>query len=117
VDLEQQRRRYADRCDNFQGLLAAGVRLVAGSDAGWGYYPFGGFVDEVEAMAAAGMGAANALQAATSDSARSMGVDSDVGTIQPGKFADMLLADGDATEDVEVLGRVAAVFFGGTRLR
>jgi imidazolonepropionase-like amidohydrolase len=93
------------------------VQLVAGSDAGWSYYPFGGFVHEIEAMAAAGMGAASALKAATLDSARAMGVDGDVGCIQPGKCADLLLVEGDPAQDATVLGRVGALFSGGRRLR
>jgi imidazolonepropionase-like amidohydrolase len=117
AELARQRASYAERCDNFQGLLTAGVKLVAGSDAGWSHYRFGGFVHEIETMAAAGMGAAGAVRAATLDSARSMGVDRDVGTLEAGKLADILVVEGDPTADVNALGRVAAVFLGGRRVR
>ena len=117
AELERQRRGYAERCDNFQGLLAAGVKLVAGSDAGWSHYRFGGFVHEIEAMAAAGMGSSRAVRSATLDSARSMGLDRDVGTLEAGKLADLVVVEGDPTADVHALGRVAAVFLGGRRIR
>ncbi|MBI3978409.1 MAG: amidohydrolase family protein [Chloroflexi bacterium] len=115
--LQRERRTFAERCDNLQRLLAAGARLVAGSDAGSSYAPFGAFHDEVEAMAAAGMGAAAALRAATLDSALAMGVGGDVGSLEPGKLADLLLVEGDPTVDVNALGRVAAIFLGGVRIR
>ena len=117
ADLEQRCLSYAERCNNFQGLLKAGVRQVAGSDAGWGYYRFGEFVHEVEAMAAAGMGASEALRSATLASAESMGVDRDVGSLEPGKLADLLLVRGDPTVDVTALSEVGAVFLGGQRVR
>lgn len=117
AELNHQRDRYRERLDKFQGLLQAGVRQVAGSDAGWGHYRFGEFVHEVEAMASAGMGAGQALRAATLESARSMGVDRDVGSLEPGKLADLLLVAGDPTADVRALTRVAAVFLGGERIR
>jgi imidazolonepropionase-like amidohydrolase len=117
ADLARERRSYAERCDNFQGLLAAGVRLVAGSDVGWSYYRFGDFAHEVDAMAEAGMGAAAAFCAATLDCARSMGLDRDVGSLEPGKFADLLLVDGDPTVDIRALERVSAVFLGGEQIR
>jgi imidazolonepropionase-like amidohydrolase len=114
ADLELQRRRYAERCENFQGLLAAGVRVVAGSDSGWSFYNFGGFVHEIEAMASAGLGAAAALRSATLDSAESMGLGRAAGSLAVGKFADLLVVDGNPTADLTALKRVKAVFLGGT---
>jgi imidazolonepropionase-like amidohydrolase len=113
ADLELQRRRYGERVENFQGLLAAGVRVVAGSDSGWSYYKFGGFIHEIEAMASAGLGASAALRSATLDSAESMGVAHDVGSLEVGKLADLLVVDGDPSVDTSALTRVKAVFLGG----
>jgi imidazolonepropionase-like amidohydrolase len=117
ADLALNRRRYRERQENMQGLLEAGVKLVAGSDCGWSYYAFGGFVHEVEAMASAGLGASAAFQAATLESARAMGVDREVGSLEAGKYADLLIVDGDPTTDVGALGRVEAVWLGGQRVR
>jgi imidazolonepropionase-like amidohydrolase len=113
ADLELQRRRYGERVQNFQDLLAAGVKVVAGSDSGWSFYRFGGFVHEVEAMAAAGLGAAAALRAATLDSAESMGIAAEVGSLEVGKLADLLVVDGDPSIATSALSRVKAVFLGG----
>jgi len=113
ADLELQRRRYGERVQNFQDLLAAGVRVVAGSDSGWSFYQFGGFVHEIEAMAAAGLGASAALRAGTLDSAESMGIAHEVGSLEVGKLADVLVVDGDPSVDTSALSRVKAVFLGG----
>jgi imidazolonepropionase-like amidohydrolase len=116
AELGRQRRSYGDRCENFQGLLAAGVKVVAGSDSGWSYYNFGGFVHEIEAMASAGLGVAAAFRSATLDSAESMGLARDVGSLEVGKLADLLVIDGDPTVDVAALSRVVGVFLGGARV-
>jgi imidazolonepropionase-like amidohydrolase len=46
-----------------------------------------------------------------------MGLDRDVGSLEAGKLADLLLVEGDPTADVSALSRVAAVFLGGRRIR
>jgi imidazolonepropionase-like amidohydrolase len=54
-------------------------------------------------MAEAGLGAAAAIMAATSGSARALGLDSDLGTLEVGKTADLLVVDGDPTGDPSIL--------------
>ncbi|HZO30535.1 MAG TPA: amidohydrolase family protein [Chloroflexota bacterium] len=117
ADLALNRQRYRERQENMQGLLEAGVKLVAGSDSGWSYFRFGDFVHEVEAMASAGLGVGAAFQAVTLESARSMGLDREVGSLEAGKLADLLVVDGDPTADVSALSRVVAVWLGGQRVR
>jgi imidazolonepropionase-like amidohydrolase len=117
ADLALNRRRYRERQENMRGLMEAGVKLVAGSDSGWSYYAFGDFVHEIEAMASAGLGAGAAFQAATRVSAESMGMVRDVGSLEPGKLADVLVIDGDPTTDVSALSRVVAVWLGGQQIR
>jgi imidazolonepropionase-like amidohydrolase len=109
--------RYAVRCEHVARLLQAGVRMAAGSDCGWSYYRFGGFRHEIEALASCGMGAAGALRAGTRDSAVAMGLDREVGSVERGKLADLLVVAGDPLLDLEALGNVEAVFLGGTRVR
>jgi imidazolonepropionase-like amidohydrolase len=116
ADRALQRRRYGEREANFQGLLAAGVKVVGGSDSGWSFYNFGGFVHEIEAMASAGLGIPGALRSATLQSAESMGVASDVGSVEVGKAADLLLVAGNPAVDTGALGRVAAVYLGGAQV-
>ena len=111
-DLENLNASYAERCDYFQKLLEAGVILVAGSDCGWGP-PVNAFYAEVEAMVDAGMSANEAVVAATLASARAMGIAHEVGSLERGKRADLLLVDGDPTSDIRALGRVVAVYMDG----
>jgi imidazolonepropionase-like amidohydrolase len=54
-------------------------------------------------MVEAGMSPMQALQAATGWAAECLGIDSDVGTIQPGKLADLVVVDGDPLQDIGVL--------------
>ena len=117
AELATQRKFHFERCEYFRGLMAAGVRQVAGSDSGYSYFRVGDFADEVEAMATEGMGAAAAVRAGTLDSADSMGLGHDVGSLEAGKYADLLLVDGDPTEDISALKRVGAVFAGGQQVR
>lgn len=116
AQLTRERRIYPERSANFQGLLAAGVRVVAGSDAGWSYYPFGEFAAEIDAMAEAGLRPAGAFRAATIDAARALGLDHLVGSLEPGRMADVVVIDGDPTVDPDALQRVRAVFHDGVHV-
>ena len=102
-----------NRMDNCRRLKEAGVNLVAGSD-NWGIYPAGQFYLEVDAMASSGLSNMEAILAATRDSARSIGVGDGVGTLEPGKQADVLVVAENPLEDIGALKRVEAVFKGGT---
>jgi imidazolonepropionase-like amidohydrolase len=51
-----------------------------------------------------------AIQAATSSAARLLGVDAEVGTVEPGKWADLVLVDGDPLTDLGVLARPVEVW-------
>jgi imidazolonepropionase-like amidohydrolase len=117
TELATQRRFHDERGEYFRGLIEAGVRQVAGSDSGYSYFRVGDFADEVEAMSSQGMGPAAAIRAATLDSAESIGMGHDVGSLQVGKYADLLLIAGDPSTDISALKRVGAVFVGGQRVR
>ena len=96
-----------------ESLDAAPLKIVAGSDAGWGVNPFGGFVAELEAMVTVGMPSTAVLLAATRDAARSLGVDHLVGTLEAGKKADVLVVAGDPTRDVGALRDIQSAVLGG----
>jgi imidazolonepropionase-like amidohydrolase len=116
AEFSLQKERYAVRGEHIRGLLDAGVRMAAGSDCGWSYYRFGGFRHEIEALAACGMDAAIALRAGTLDAAAAMGLDREIGSVEVGKLADLLVVDGDPLVDLAALANVEVVFLGGTRL-
>jgi len=111
--LETQRIERENKLDWFARLKDAGVRLACGSDSAWGNYKMGGFQYEIEAHVEAGMSNMEAIVSATSDSAESCHVDDAVGTLEPGKQADILVVDGDPSQDIAALWNVADVFLNG----
>ena len=110
---ERSNRMGGTAMEQFGRLIRAGVRLVGGSDCGWGSYPFGDFQGEIIAMYDAGLTASQAIMAGTSNPASALGVSSLTGTIEPNKAADLLLVEGDPILDIKSLRRVQAVYSGG----
>jgi imidazolonepropionase-like amidohydrolase len=96
-------------------LHAAGVPLMAGSDTGGNPHLLPGFSlhEELELLVEAGLAPMAALQAATSTPARFLGVLDEVGTIEAGKRADLVLLDGDPLTDIRNTRRIAAVMLNG----
>lgn len=92
-------------------LHRAGVRIVAGTD-GWGLE----LVRELELYQQAGLTNAEALQTATIIPARLTGMADRTGSIAPGKTADLILVDGDVSQDITRLRQVRTVFLDGYRL-
>jgi imidazolonepropionase-like amidohydrolase len=87
----------------FKAMHQANVTLVPGTE---GVDLAGiGLLGELEVWALAGIAPAEVLRMATYDSARNMHVESDLGTLAPGKYADMLLVDGDPTVKIDDLRR------------
>jgi imidazolonepropionase-like amidohydrolase len=103
----------ASKLSALQGFLAAGVRVVAGNDAGLPYTGFGCLWQELDAMTAGGMTAMQAITAATGAAARALGLADRIGSIQCGKQADLLVVDGDPTADISALSRVQMVMQAG----
>jgi len=103
----------ASKLTALQGFLTAGVRVVAGNDAGLPYTGFGCLWQELDAMTAGGMTALQAITAATRTAARAIGLQDRIGSIQSGKQADLLVVDGDPTADISALCRVRLVMQAG----
>ncbi len=103
------------RLECVNGLLELGMadRIVAGTDAGCFDYSFGHMDYNMALLVQAGMTPMQAIMAATRFSARACGVEATVGTLEPGKYADILLVDGDPTVDIGAIGNVRAVFKAG----
>ena len=107
---ERSNRMGGTAMEQFGQLIRAGVRLVGGSDCGWGSYPFGDFQGEIIAMRDAGLTPMQAIQAGTRNPAAALGVLQETGSIEAGKSADLLLVEGDPAADINALRRVEAVF-------
>ena len=100
----------------FQAAIAAGVRIVAGTDAGTPDNHHGGVAGELTMMVDAGLDELAAVHAATGAAAELLGV-SDRGTLAEGKAGDVLVVDGDPLTDIAVLAKPAHVFQDGRRVR
>ena len=95
--------------------MEAGVQLALGTDAGGGAARHGRIAREAELMVEAGMKPTQALAAGTAVAAKLIG-ETERGTIEEGKVADMVLLDADPLENIGGLRLVAAVFQGGRRV-
>ena len=102
---------------SFRRAMQAGVKIAAGTDAGGSAARHGFIAREIELMVDAGMAPKAALESATSVGADLMGTLDEVGTLEVGKQADMVLIDGDPHSDPGALRNVWAVFQGGRRVR
>jgi imidazolonepropionase-like amidohydrolase len=94
--------------------LDAGVTLLAGTDTGAPYrLPGWATQEELALMVAAGLSPLEALQTATINPARSLNMTGMLGSVEPGKLADLLLLDGDPLIDINNATRIAAVIVDG----
>ena len=89
AELDAARAASDARMDQFARMRDAGVVMSAGSDSAWGHYQMGDFQTEIEAHAMAGMSNMEAIVSATRDAARSCWIADQVGTLEPGKQADV----------------------------
>jgi len=111
---ERARALRSHHMESVSRALAAGVKVVAGTDAGGHGHPNNAL--ELEHLVAAGMTPMQALQAATSRAAECLGLEQEIGTIEKGKWADLVLVDGDPLRDIRVLQdvrRIKQVLKGG----
>ena len=97
--------------ENFQKAVKAGVKMAFGTDAG--VYPHGDNAKQFAYMVKYGMTPAQAIRAATSSAADLIGRAKDVGTVEAGKYADLIAVSGDPLKDVRVLENVGFVMKGG----
>ena len=86
--------------------------MAMGADAG----PHGENARELVRMVEAGLTPMEGIVAGTSLAARACRLDGEIGTVEPGKAADLLVLDGNPLDDVGNLTRVAAVLLGGERV-
>jgi imidazolonepropionase-like amidohydrolase/ABC-type multidrug transport system permease subunit len=95
----------------------AGVPLAAGSDSGNMLLVHGPAIHrELQLWVAAGIRPAAALQAATANAARLLGIDNRTGILRPGYEATMLIVDGNPLADITATERISMVFFRGERV-
>jgi len=95
----------------FRKAVAAGVKIAYGTDSG--VYPHGLNARQLPYMVRYGMTPMQAIQSATISAARLMRWEDRVGSIAPGKYADLIAVDGDALADLKKVEQVGFVMKGG----
>jgi imidazolonepropionase-like amidohydrolase len=101
--------------EGFQKAVKAGVKVAFGTDSG--VYPHGWNARQLPYMVRFGMTSMQAVQSATIVAAELMGWHDRIGSIEPGKLADLVAVEGDPLEDVARLTDMAFVMKGGEVLK
>jgi imidazolonepropionase-like amidohydrolase len=97
--------------DNFRKAVRAGVKLSFGTDAG--VCPYGVAARQLAFMVKYGMTPMQAIQAATTSAADLLGHSDVLGSIKPGKYADIIAVASDPIQDVRALETVSFVMKDG----
>jgi imidazolonepropionase-like amidohydrolase len=97
--------------DAFTKGVAAGVRLAYGTDSG--VYPHRMVAIQLGYQVRLGQTPAEAIRSATLTAAGLMGWEDRVGTLEPGRFADLVAVDADPLADIDILRRPSTVLKGG----
>jgi imidazolonepropionase-like amidohydrolase len=117
ADWDLARVAYQKQVELVGMMHRAGVPLLAGTDV-QNPYCFPGFSlhDELALLVKAGLTPTEALQAATRNPARFLGKDREFGTIERGKFADLVLLNANPLDDINNTRKIAAVVANGRLL-
>ncbi|MDA1258469.1 MAG: amidohydrolase family protein [Chloroflexi bacterium] len=100
--VEKCRAVMADQANNFRIAVEAGVKVAMGTDAGVGVH--GENAEELRLLVEeGGLSPMEAIVVGTRNAAECAHIDGDVGTLVPGKLADLLVVDGDPLTDISVL--------------
>jgi len=109
------RRHRATHLTQLGKAIRAGVKVGVGTD--YVGFPVRQGVRELALLIEAGMTPMQALQAATRVNSELLGWDERLGTLEPGKQADLIAVPGDPLTDISVLERVSFVMLGGRVVR
>jgi imidazolonepropionase-like amidohydrolase len=111
----ESRKKEVDKYLELVGVLhRAGVPLLVGTDTPEPYVPPGYSVhQELELLVASGLSPAEALAAATIENAKALNQQDRLGTVSPGKLADLVILDADPTLDIRHTRQIHSVIRGG----
>ena len=116
ADSLETRKKFLDKeLEVVQLLHKAGVPFLAGTDTPPGVYIFPGFSlhEELQRFVAAGFTPLEALQTATLNPARFFHMEDQFGTIEKGRYADLVFLDANPLDDIRNTQKVAAVILNG----
>ena len=111
--LDEDRRQFEARMDHCRRLIDMGLNVITGSDSSWGSYMLGNTVYETECLVMAGLSPLQGVMSVTSQAAAALNVDDIVGTLEPGKEADIIAVDGNPAEVISDLWNVTDVMLAG----
>jgi imidazolonepropionase-like amidohydrolase len=112
TDRPDAQRAFAIQAANLAALHEAGVPIAFGTDGSTPWAPH----LEMEDMVRSGMSPADVILAATLSSAHLVGLESELGSVTPGKSADFIVLDADPLEDITNTRRIADVYLRGEAL-
>jgi len=117
-DLSIRKRFVAKELEIVNAMHKAGIPFLAGTDTPPGVYIFPGFSlhEELQRFVAAGFTPLEALQTATLNPAKFLGIEDRLGTIEKGKLADMVLLDANPLDDIRNTQKIAGVIVNGRYL-
>jgi imidazolonepropionase-like amidohydrolase len=117
-DLSTRHRFVLKELEVVKTMHDAGIQFLAGTDTAPGVYIFPGFSlhEELQRFVAAGFTPTEALQTATLNPAKFLGMDASLGTIEKGKLADLVLLDANPLDDIRNTQKIAAVIVNGRYL-
>jgi hypothetical protein len=107
---------FEQRSQIVGAMQRAGVPILAGTDAAWYQpYTYAGFSlhDELGLLVGAGLTPAQAIQSATIGPARFLSMDKDLGSIEKGKLADLVLLSADPLQNIANTQKIEAVIVNG----
>jgi imidazolonepropionase-like amidohydrolase len=103
--------------ESFAAAVRSGMKVAAGTDAGTPFNPHTYLPQELALMVDYGMRPMDAIVAATRNAAENLGLAPDVGTLEVGRLADIVVVDGDPSSDITAAGRVRLVMKDGMLAR
>lgn len=106
-------RAWEQKMESFGRAARAGVKIVTGTDSGPPAAPHGNLAKELELLVEGGLSCQEALAAATTKAAELLQLADRVGTITPGKLADIAVLDSDPLEDIKAIQQVHLVIKDG----
>ncbi len=114
-DLATRKRFVEKELEVVNAMHRAGIPFLAGTDTPPGVYIFPGFSlhEELQRFVAAGFTPMEALQTATLNPAKFLGMDDRLGTIEKGKFADLVLLDANPLDDIRNTQKIEGVVVNG----
>jgi imidazolonepropionase-like amidohydrolase len=113
--IEKEKELRVHQLANWKRAIAAGVKLAFGTDAG--VYPHGQNARQFHSLLELGLTPAQVIRMATTSAADLLGWSDRVGSLTPGRYADLIAVDGDPLTDVTELERVRFVMKGGAVIK